>query len=251
MSGLLAAYRLQEAGVPYVVLEKNEAPGGTWFENTYPGCRVDVPSHLYRYSFADEDCEHHYSAQPDVLSGFHRFAEEHGVLDHVRFGTEVDQATFDETTSRWHLEVRTPSGDRGADRGRCRHQCGRPAQPTFVPEDSRPRPLWGTGVYSAQWDHDVPLAGAHVAVIGTGASALSSPPTSPQQAGHLTIFQRTPPWLMPTPEFQQPVEPGLRWLLENVPTYWRWYRFYLLHTVSDSSSPSPRSTPTGRPRTGR
>ena len=92
MSGIAAGHRLGQAGIDYVVFEKNPDVGGTWFENTYPGCRVDVPNHLYSYSFAQTDWGQHFSSQDVLLDYFRRCADELGVRDHVRFEVRVIDA---------------------------------------------------------------------------------------------------------------------------------------------------------------
>src|SRR5205085_11253475 len=113
MSGLLAAYRLQQAGIDFMVLEKNDDVGGTWWENTYPGCRVDNPNHNYSYSFAQRhDWPMHYSTQ-DVLAGyFLDFADEHDLRQHIRFNTSVESATWSDDDRHWTLVVRSADGRR-------------------------------------------------------------------------------------------------------------------------------------------
>ncbi|MGH7859546.1 MAG: NAD(P)-binding protein [Candidatus Binatia bacterium] len=102
MSGVLAAIRLGQAGIPYVVIEKNSSVGGTWFENAYPGCRVDIPNHFYSYSFEpNHDWPEHFSTQRELFSYFADCAERYGVTKHVRFDTEVVSAVWDETSCRW------------------------------------------------------------------------------------------------------------------------------------------------------
>jgi 4-hydroxyacetophenone monooxygenase len=96
--------------VPYVVLDKNHDVGGTWLENGYPGCRVDVANHFYSYSFVHHDWPQYFSTQPVLLDYFRRCAEDFGVLDSIRFGTEVLSATFDEESCRWTLRLRSDDG---------------------------------------------------------------------------------------------------------------------------------------------
>ncbi|MBA3302235.1 MAG: NAD(P)-binding protein, partial [Acidimicrobiia bacterium] len=108
MSGLLCAHRLQQAGIDYVVCEKNADVGGTWLENTYPGCRVDVSNELYSYSFARREWPQHFSTQPVLLDYFRACADELGLRPHIRFGTEVRSARFDGERSVWDLRLATP-----------------------------------------------------------------------------------------------------------------------------------------------
>ena len=227
MSGLLMAHRLEQAGVPYVVLDKNHDVGGTWLENTYPGCRVDVPNHFYSYSFVHHDWPQYFSTQPVLLDYFRRCAEDFGVLDNIRFGTEVVRATFDEERQRWSLALRTDDGGQHTlEATAVVSAVGQLNRPSYPDIPGRER-FEGPAFHSARWDHDVDLHGKRVAVIGTGASAVQLIPPVAEQAGHLTIFQRTPNWFVPTPEYQQDIPAGLRWLQQRVPTYAAWYRFWL------------------------
>lgn len=243
MSGLLAGHRLRQVGIPFVIYEKNRDLGGTWFENTYPGCRVDVPSHLYTYTCGrDEDFADHYSVQGDVLRYFRRFAEDHGLIDHIRFGCEVQSMAFDDRALRWVLRVRS---DRGIEEVRSSvvlsavGQLNRPSIPELPGRDR----FQGRAFHSAEWDHDAELDGRRIAVIGTGASGLQVVPALAERAGRLVVFQRQPAWLISTPELRRPIEEPHRWLFRHLPTYQRWYRFWRLRQVSDPLHPFARHDP--------
>src|SRR4029077_4245232 len=107
MSGLLAAMKLEQAGIPYVVLEKNRAVGGTWFENSYPGCRVDVANHFYCYSFEpNHDWPEFFSQRGELREYFERCADRYGVRERIRFGAEVLAARWDGAAARWELRIR-------------------------------------------------------------------------------------------------------------------------------------------------
>ena len=109
MSGLVAAYRLRQAGISVTVFEKNDEVGGTWLENRYPGCRVDVPNHLYSYSFAQrDDWPQQFSSRDVLLDYFRRCSSELGVREHIRFGTEVLAAEYSDEHATWRLTVRNP-----------------------------------------------------------------------------------------------------------------------------------------------
>ena len=234
MSGLLAAYRLRQAGVPFVVFEKNQDVGGTWWENTYPGCRVDNPNHNYSYSFAQRhDWPMHYSTQ-DVLAGYFRdFAEQHDLLRHIRFDTTVASATWSDADRRWTVRTRTGDGateDVDVDAViSAAGQLNRPHVPEIAGRDS----FAGTSFHSARWPAELDLTGKRVAVIGTGASAAQFIPIIAEQAAELVIFQRTPAWFAPTPNYHDPVEDGLRWLYRHVPFYSEWNRFFIFWTMGD------------------
>jgi 4-hydroxyacetophenone monooxygenase len=228
MSGLVAAHRLRQAGVDVVVLEKNTDVGGTWLENSYPGCRVDVSNHFYSYSFAQRpDWPEHFSSQPVLLDYFRGVADELGLRPLIRFGTEVTSIELDESSMVWTLNV---VGDDGGEDIIQAHavisavgQLNRPNLPHIKGMAS----FAGPSFHSARWDHDIDLAGKRVVVIGTGASAAQFIPHVAEAAGDLTIFQRTPAWFVPTPDYHDPVSDEVQWLLRNVPGYANWYRFWI------------------------
>ena len=239
MSGLLAAIRLGEAGIPYVVIEKNAAVGGTWFENTYPGCRVDVPNHFYSYSFApNHDWPEHFSTRRELFAYFDRCADRYGVRPHVRFETEVVSAAWDETSSRWRVRVR-----RRDDR---EEEIEANAIVSAVGQLNRPKlpdipgigSFRGAAFHSGAWDHGIDLAGKRVAVVGTGASAFQIVPEIAKTVKDLVVFQRSAPWMFPTDDYHDPVSDGERWLLKHVPFYASWYRFWLFWTLSDALLPA-------------
>lgn len=234
MSGILAGYRLGQAGIGYVILEKNDDLGGTWLENSYPGCRVDVPSHLYSYSFFQRnDWEHIYSTRDTLLDYFRTAADRFDVRAHIRFGTEVTAATFDAESARWRLELRTPTGGQELTVDvvvSAVGQLNRPQLPD-IPGCDRFR---GPAFHSAGFRHDVPLAGRRVALIGTGASAVQLLGPLAEAARTVTVFQRTPAWIIPTPDYHAPEAAARRWLFEHVPGYSHWYRFWLFWTMGDA-----------------
>jgi 4-hydroxyacetophenone monooxygenase len=244
MSGLLTAYRLAQAGIDHVVVEKNADVGGTWYENTYPGCRVDNPNHNYSYSFAQRhDWPLHYSDQQVLHAYFRDFARDSGVLEHVRFRTEVRSLTWEDSTATWSVVI---AGADGAAETLKVHavvsavgQLNRPHFPEIPGLDS----FAGVSFHSAQWDHDAPIDGARVAVIGTGASSVQFTPEIAPRAGELFLFQRTPPWMGPTPDYHEAVADGQRWLYAHVPSYSEWNRFWLFWRMGDGSLPGVRVDP--------
>jgi len=234
MSGLAAAVRLQQAGVPFVVIEKSDDVGGTWHDNVYPGCRVDVPNHFYSYSFAQKvDWPQLFSTQDVLLDYFRACADEFGLREHIRFGTEATEAVYDEERNVWTLSLRGPQGSTDTLEAQaivCAvGQLNRPK----MPEIDGIGDFGGPSFHSARWRHDVALRGKRVAIIGTGASACQFIPPVAEEAAELTVFQRTAPWLLPTPEYHDVVPAGLTWLFTHVPFYAQWYRFWLFWTTSE------------------
>jgi len=249
MSGILAAIRLQQAGIPYTILEKNADVGGTWLENTYPGARVDVSNAFYSYSFAQRvDWPTHYSAQGTLLDYFRSCAEEYGIRANIRFGMEVIEAAFDEPSRSWRLRVKGPDGTEETMIAQAVisavGQLNRPNMPNIPGRDS----FAGPSFHSARWNHAVDLPGKRVAVIGTGASAAQFIPPVAEQAGELLIFQRTPNWFVPVPHYYDGISEGLAWLYRHVPHYIHLQRFWLFWTTTDGMLPAARVDESWQPR---
>ncbi|HMJ10293.1 MAG TPA: NAD(P)/FAD-dependent oxidoreductase [Polyangiaceae bacterium] len=238
MSGLAMAVRLKQSGVAFTVLEKNADVGGTWFENTYPGCRVDSPNHSYSYSFeANHDWPLYYSTQDVLLGYFKRVSERRELRSHIRFGTEVEEAVWDEAAGLWRVRVRTADGASETLLANALISAvGQLNRPKFPDIPGRER-FAGEAFHSARWNHDYDLQGKRVAVIGTGASAFQFVPEIAGRVRELLLFQRTAPWVMPTPNYTDPVPEGMKWLLQHVPNYERWYRFWLFWLSADGLRP--------------
>jgi 4-hydroxyacetophenone monooxygenase len=244
MSGLLAGHRLQQAGIPFVILEKNADVGGTWLENTYPGCRVDNPNHNYSYSFAQRhDWPFHYSTQDVLLRYFQECADVFGLRDKVRFDTEVVSATWSEEDHRWTVVARDGDGVEESLEANvvisAVGQLNRPNYPDIEGRDS----FEGPAFHSARWDHDVDLSGKRVAVIGTGASAMQFVPEIASRVGELLVFQRTPAWMAPTPDYHAEVSDALKWLYGHLPSYSEWNRFCIFWRMGDGAIAGVRVDP--------
>jgi 4-hydroxyacetophenone monooxygenase len=233
MSGLLSAKRLKDAGIPFEVVEKNADVGGTWYENTYPGCRVDSANHVYSYSFRPKDWPQHFSPQPVLRSYFSETADAYGLREHIRFNTEVTEARFDEKADLWR--VTTVDAD-GNEETRTANaiisavgQLNRPKLPDIPGrEDYR-----GVAFHSAEWEHEHDLSGKRIGVIGTGGSAFQFVPILADEAESVTIFQRTAPWIVPNEEYFQQVPAGKHWLLKHVPFYAKWFRFSMFWRTAE------------------
>jgi cation diffusion facilitator CzcD-associated flavoprotein CzcO len=191
--GIGASVALQRAGIEHVVLERADDVGGTWRDNSYPGCRCDVPSHLYSFSFAPHpDWSETYAPQPEIQAYLRHVAERFGVVGRTRFGHEVLDATWHDGEQRWHLH--TPRGLLTADVVVLAN--GPLAEPR-LPDLPGIDTFTGPAFHTARWRHDVDLTGLRVAVVGTGASAIQVVPAIQPGAGSVTVFQRTPPWVLP------------------------------------------------------
>ena len=211
-AGLGAAIRLRQAGVhDLVLLERADDVGGTWRDNSYPGCACDVQSHLYAFSFApNPGWSHRFSRQPEIWAYLRALAREHDLLRHVRFRHEVLGAEWDDAALRWRVE--TSAGEWTAD---VLVMATGPLSDPVVPELPGLERFDGPAFHSARWDHSVELRGKRVAVIGTGASAVQFVPTIQPLVERLDVYQRTPPWVMPRRD--RAVGPVARAVYRRVP----------------------------------
>jgi len=193
-SGIGTAVRLAQAGErDVVVLERAGSVGGTWRDNTYPGCACDVPSHLYSFSFApNPDWSRAFSRQPEIRAYLERVCDDFGVRSQLHLDTELLAGTWDDAAALWRLE--TSRGPLTADL--LVSGCGGLVEPAY-PDLPGLETFAGPVFHSARWDHDVDLAGKRIAVIGTGASAIQFVPELQPEADRLVLFQRTPPWVLP------------------------------------------------------
>lgn len=196
-SGICAAITLQRMGIDnYLILERDEELGGTWWRNSYPGAAVDVPSILYSFSFEPYDWSRKFAKQSELLEYTHFVIDKYGLRAKSRVNSEVVKMHYDEQSGHWHLQTKD-----GVE-----HECesvingaGGLSQPKF-PDFPGVDRFQGKTMHTGLWDHDYDYRGKRIAVIGTGASAVQVIPELAKEAGHLTIFQRTPHWMMPRPD---------------------------------------------------
>ncbi len=244
MAGLLAAIRLQQAGISYEVIEKNPGVGGTWYENRYPGCRVDVGNHFYCYSFEPHhEWSEFFAQQEELQAYFEGCMRKYEVEPHVRFETEVLGAEYDEATCRWRLLVRHVSGVEETLEADVVISAVGQLNRAKLPDIKGRERFAGMAMHSSAWRSDCDWSGKRVAVIGTGASAFQIVPTIAPDAGHVYVFQRSAPWMFANPNYHVKVGAGKRWALEHLPYYGRWYRFLLFWPGCDGGLAAMRVDP--------
>ncbi|MDN5381822.1 MULTISPECIES: flavin-containing monooxygenase [Streptomyces] len=192
--GLGAAVRLRREGITdFVVLERAGSVGGTWRDNSYPGCACDVPSHLYSFSFApNPDWPRAFSGQEHIRAYLERVTDVFGLRPHIRFHSEVTRMVWDTERLCWDIE--TTGGNLSAD---VVVSATGPLSDPRIPDIPGLDTFPGKIFHSARWDHDYDLAGKRVAMVGTGASAIQIVPSIQPEVARLTVFQRTPPWVLP------------------------------------------------------
>jgi 4-hydroxyacetophenone monooxygenase len=239
LSGIAAGIKLGEAGYSYVIIEKNPDVGGTWFENRYPGVGVDTPSHFYSYSFEiNPDWSTYYPKGREMLTYFRRVADNYGLRDNIRFETRVLSCVFDEAAGLWNVRVRSKDGDETVLQANAVINCHGPVNRWSWPDVPGFAEFEGPKMHTAGWDHDVPLAGRSVAVIGTGASSAQLVPAIAAEAGQVTVFMRSKHWVINNPEIGNVVTDGKRWALRHIPHYREWFRFRVYWGAGDGLYPN-------------
>ena len=225
-SGLLAALRLAQAKLPFTVIEKNGGPGGTWWENRYPGARVDIGSHFYCYSFEPADhWTEYFSQHPELRAYFQRVLDAHQLDSHCRWNTRVDGMTYDEATGRWAVDVTTPDGTTETIDAKAVISAVGSLNTPRLPDIPGMDDFAGPSFHSARWDHSVEYAGTRFALVGAGASGFQIAPTIADDVEQLTVYQRTAQWCFPNPNYHRAVPDGERWAIRHLPFFGRWFRF--------------------------
>jgi 4-hydroxyacetophenone monooxygenase len=234
VSGLGMAIKLREAGIPFVIYEKNKTVGGTWLENSYPGCGVDTPNHFYSLSFEpNHDWPDHFSKRDELWKYMERLADQYDLRRDIRFETEVTAARYDEARALWIVTTRGPSGmEETNDANAVITAVGQLNRPS-IPSLPGLEEFEGPRFHTARWDHSVDLAGKNVVMIGTGASGMQVGPSIAPSVGHLTIFQRSAHWAVYNANYHKSVGEGKTAALKLIPFYAKWYRFQLLWASSD------------------
>jgi 4-hydroxyacetophenone monooxygenase len=232
ISGMCAAIRLQQAGVPYTIIERNPNLGGVWHENRYPGAAVDTPSHLYSFSFSPHDWSRYFAGQNDILEYLLKVADDFQLSSHIHFDTEVDGAQFDECTSQWHVTTRGPAGTVTYNANLLISAVGAFNKPK-IPHVDGTDTFVGPNFHTTNWPADLDLTGKKVAVIGNGASAMQVVPAIVDQVASLVVFQHSPQWASPFEKFKEVVPDEVRFLIAEVPLYYAWYRARMAWIFND------------------
>ncbi|UCC13806.1 MAG: NAD(P)/FAD-dependent oxidoreductase [Gammaproteobacteria bacterium] len=196
--GLLTAIKLKEAGIDdFVILDKDEGVGGTWWANSYPGCACDVQSHLYSYSFEpNPDWSHMFGRQSEIRDYMRHCVAKYGLEQHIRLRCEVRRARYRDSDGRWQVEAKDGTRYRSRFLVAATGGLSRPAHPDIPGLEE----FKGEIFHSAAWNHDYDLKGKRVAAIGTGASAIQFVPAIAADVDQLFVYQRTPPWILPRPD---------------------------------------------------
>jgi cation diffusion facilitator CzcD-associated flavoprotein CzcO len=225
--GIAMAVKLsQRTSAEFTIFEQAEGLGGTWFENRYPGCEVDIPSHAYSFSFMKKDWPRTHATQPELLAYAEQVVDRFGLREHIRLGTRVEGVTWNDDTRTYLLQTVT----------------GEQHEFDFVVSAvgllNVPRfPAWpgldefeGIMFHTSRWEPQHSLAGKRVAVVGTGSTAAQVVPAIAPEAGELTVYQREPGWV--EPKFERAFTRRERWVYRNIPLAQRLHRAYLFSVAN-------------------
>jgi 4-hydroxyacetophenone monooxygenase len=225
MGGLNVAVQLKHSGIPFTVLEKNSEVGGTWFENRYPGARVDSPSRTYTHTYGvDFPFPNPFSPQSENEKYFNWVADSFGIRGDIQFDTEVTSCIWDEEASTWEVRAEHPDGPRTLSVNAVISCVGFLARPN-IPQVEGIDNFKGQLFHSARWPADLDLEGKRVAVVGSGCTGYQMIPEVATTASQTIAFQRTPNWVFDTPGYLDPFPDQVTWLDRNFPFFTNFVRF--------------------------
>ncbi len=225
-AGIAMAVQLERLGVPYTLYDRRTEIGGTWSIHKYPDIRVDTLSITYEFSFDDEYPWSEYFARGEEVRRYLEFiSEKYGVADHIQLGHDLEDACFDEATSTWHLTFERPGGERVEREVNVVVSAAGVFSKAKRLDIDGVDDFEGTLLHPTQWTSDLDVRGKRVAVIGNGSTGVQLLKPVAELAEHVRVFQRTPQWIAPRPNYGRPVEPEVRWLFDHVPGYWNWCRY--------------------------
>jgi 4-hydroxyacetophenone monooxygenase len=243
-SGLCAAIKLRQIGIGFVMVERNDHVGGTWYENDYPGCAVDTPNHFYQYSFEpNHDWSRYFSPAREIRAYLDRCADKYGIRPLIRFRTEVLALHWEDSSSVWSVRLRRSDGVIETLRVQAVISAVGHISIPSVPSLPGLDEYEGPRFHTSRWDHSVALNNKRVGMIGTGASGMQVGPSIIDEVASLSIFQRSAQWAIRNPLYFSEVKPGKKWALKNVPFYANWYRFQLFWASADGLHPKLRVDP--------
>lgn len=224
-AGVAMGVQLAHLGVPFTIYERRAEVGGVWSINTYPDVRVDTVSFTYEYAFEKKyPWTEYFARQSDVRAYIDHVARKYGVYEHIRFGSDVTEARFDESTQRWTLTVQGEESASEVDANVVVAASGVFATPRELSVEGV-SDFTGHIVHTARWSEDVEYAGKKVAVIGNGSTGVQLLSKIAEKAESVTVYQRTPQWISPRTNYGVPISDELQWLIRKMPFYWNWNKY--------------------------
>jgi len=238
IAGLCAAYYLGRAGIPFSIVEKGSTVGGTWRDNQYPGAGVDVPNHLYAFSFAPHDWSMYFALRNEIRDYIEDVTDQQSLRPSIRFETTVLALDYEPAAQRWAVTLQLPDGSSEVVHPNVVISAVGIFNPPKYPDIPGLESFAGPCVHTAEWPAGLDLTGKRVALIGSGASAMQTGPALLDRVASMTVFQRSPAWAAPFEQFRKTVPEPVRMLLREVPLYRGWYRARLAWMFNDRVYPT-------------
>jgi len=224
-SGLVMGIQLDRLGIPYRIIERNPAAGGTWFTNDYPEARVDIPSAIYQFRFIKQyPWKSYFATQAELAEYVQMIIDEYDLASKISFNTAVADATWNETSKRWDLELDGPDGTTAIGTNAVISCAGLFNKPN-LPDIEGIESFEGHMFHTTEWDHSVDYNGLDIALIGTGSSGAQLMPNLAEAAKQLNVYQRTANWVTPVVGYRNQMPAEERWLFDSMPGYWNWFIF--------------------------
>jgi 4-hydroxyacetophenone monooxygenase len=243
LAGIVMGYRLKQAGIPFTIVEKNSGPGGTWFENRYPGARVDIPSHCYSFSFLRRQrWPELFSPAPVLRAYFETCIDDLSLRQQVRYGLEALRARYEARDHNWEVTLKSATGEEVLRVRAVVSAVGQLNRP-LIPEIPGREIFGGRCLHTSRWTEDLNVDGRKVAVIGTAATALQVIPELAKTAEKLVVFQRSPTWVYVHPQYRRTIRRGEQWAMDHLPGYADWYRVLLYNWAGDGAADHMRIDP--------
>ena len=243
-SGLGMAIMLQNASIPFEIIERNEEVGGAWYENQYPGAGVDIPNHVYSFSFEPKlDWNRAFGLKDELLSYLKHISEKYDLRRHIRFNSEVVEAVFHNASARWRIVTRRADGSEEVLTANVFVSSVGTLNRPFIPDIPGLSSFVGPMFHTARWDHSVDVRGKHVAIVGTGASCVQVGPAIAPEVELLLVFQRSPGWVGLNQSYHTVFPPGMKWASEHIPYFYMWCRFLLFWANADVNYPMVQRDP--------
>ncbi len=232
--GIAAAVYLQNAGFEVILIEKSNAPGGTWNDNRYPGCGVDTASHFYTYSFApNPDWRHYFATQAEIAAYISDCVRRFGLDRKTRLNTEVRAARYDGATRSWAVDVLDANGAAETLRVNAVVSAVGQLNVPAIPKIDGLEQFGGPVVHTARWPQDLLYKNKRVVLIGAGSSSVQVGPTIAPEVERLIVFQRSPQWFASRVNYHGEVSEVQRWAFRHIPLFWEWYRARLIWAFGD------------------
>jgi 4-hydroxyacetophenone monooxygenase len=238
MSGIVMALQFKRLGVPFTIIDRQSEPGGTWSLNTYPGARVDVPSHHYEFSFVKNYPWKNYFATQKELNGYLKYCcDEYDLNGNIHLNREMLSAIWNPERNQWEIKTKNLStGEIESYTANVMVSAAGVFHTPNIPDIDGLEEFGGKVFHTTQWDHSVNTEGLRIGLLGNGSTGVQLMPQLARKASHLTVFQRTASWMMPLEGYFDQVSEETQWLFDNMPYYRNWYRFGLFYTSVDDAA---------------